>query len=76
VAQKNWEDYLIIQEGVYPDIDESTYRAAEGISKSMLWEFGEYATPLHWKARKPKVSTPDMDFGCVVWSAVSDIYFD
>ncbi len=58
------------EEGVYPDLPEAVYRAADAISQSQLKEFGEYATPLHWKARKPKEPTPDMQFGSVAHCAI------
>jgi hypothetical protein len=54
-----------IAEGVYQDLPAAEYHAAEGASKSLLWEFGQASTPLHFKKRKPKVATLDMQFGTV-----------
>lgn len=58
------------EEGVYRDLPEQVYRAADAISQSQLKEFGEYATPLHYKARKLKVATPDMEFGTACHAAI------
>jgi len=57
-------------EGIFPGMDEKTYRAADAISQSELKEFGQAATPLHYRARKPKEPTPDMEFGSVAHCAV------
>lgn len=58
------------EEGVYPGVPEEAYRSSEGISQSELKEFGSAATPLHFKTRKPKEATPDMEFGTVCHAAI------
>lgn len=60
----------MVDEGIYPNVPESVYRAHEGISQSELKEFGNAATPLHFKALKPKEATPDMEFGTVCHAAI------
>lgn len=57
-------------EGVFPGMSEAVYRAADAISQSELKEFGQAATPLHYKHRKPKEPTPDMEFGTVCHAAI------
>jgi len=58
------------EEGVYPGVSEEIYRASPGISQSELKAFGEEATPLHFKSRKPKEATEDMEFGTVCHAAI------
>jgi hypothetical protein len=57
-------------EGIYYDLPESVYRADEAVSQSLLKEFGESATPLHFKTRDPKEPTEDMEFGTVMHAAI------
>jgi exodeoxyribonuclease VIII len=57
------------QEGVFEDLDAATYHSAKAVSKSLLWEFHEAATPLHFKNRKKKEATADMEFGTVAHCA-------
>jgi len=61
---------LLESEGVYTDIPEEIYRAAPGVSQSELKEFGDAATPLHYKTREPKEVSEDMEFGTVCHAAV------
>jgi hypothetical protein len=61
---------LLESEGAYTDIPEEIYRAAAGISQSELKEFGDAASPLHFKTRKPKEATEDMEFGTVCHTAI------
>lgn len=49
---------------------EKEYRAHEAISQSLLKSFGEAATPLHFKAAKPKEATADMLFGTCAHAAI------
>lgn len=57
-------------EGVYFNLSEVEYRAADGVSQSELKEFGNSATPLHFLARKPRPQTSDMAFGSVAHCAI------
>lgn len=63
-------NYDLIQEGSYSNVPEPIYRAADAVSQSELKEFGNAASPLHFKARKPKEPTPDMEFGVVSHTAI------
>jgi len=57
-------------EGIYPDLPEKVYREARAISQSEVKAFDEAATPLHFKAAKPREATADMEFGSVVHAAI------
>lgn len=57
-------------EGVWLDLPAEVYRKAPGVSQSMLKEFGDCATPLHWRASRPKEATPDMEFGTILHTAI------
>lgn len=57
-------------EGVWLNLPAEVYHRSPGVSQSTLKEFGEYATPLHYKARKRKVPTEDMEFGTICHTAV------
>jgi exodeoxyribonuclease VIII len=57
-------------EGVWLDLPAEVYHKAPGVSQSRLKEFDEHATPLHYKNRKPKLPTPDMEFGTICHTAV------
>jgi hypothetical protein len=57
-------------EGVWLNLPAEVYHRAPGVSQSTLKEFGEYASPLHYKARKKKVATADMEFGTICHTAV------
>lgn len=52
------------------NLAEKEYRAHEAVSQSLLKEFGESATPLHFKARKPREATADMEFGTAAHCAI------
>jgi exodeoxyribonuclease VIII len=58
------------EEGTYFDMPAEVYHAAPAVSKSLLWEFHEAATPLHFHKREPKVATADMQFGTVCHAAI------
>jgi hypothetical protein len=60
----------IIKEGIYFDLPSKEYHAAEGVSKSLLFEFASAASPLHFRNRDPKVATADMEFGTVCHTAI------
>lgn len=57
-------------EGIYSNVSESDYRSSPGISQSELKEFGASATPLHYKTRKPKEATADMQLGTLCHTAI------
>lgn len=57
-------------EGEYVGIPESEYRKSEGVSQSELKEFGNAASPLHYRSQKPKEATSDMEFGSVCHFAI------
>lgn len=63
-------DLHLFEEGVHFNVSEKLYRDAEGVSQSLLKEFGNAATPKHFLAREPRVATPDMEFGTVCHAAV------
>lgn len=60
----------LLSEGSYSNVPEPEYRAADAVSQSELKEFGNAATPLHFKSKKPKEATPDMEFGTVCHTAI------
>lgn len=60
----------IIAEGIYFGLPAEEYHAAEGVSKSLLFEFASAASPLHFRHRDPKVATTDMEFGTVCHTAI------
>lgn len=57
-------------EGVWYDLTSEVYHKAQGISQSRLKEFDEFATPLHYLARRPKSPTEDMEFGTICHTAI------
>jgi len=57
-------------EGVFTDLPAEIYHSANAVSKSLLWEFHEASTPLHFKHRKKKEATADMEFGTVAHCAI------
>jgi len=57
-------------EGIFFGLSAEDYHSAPGVSQSMLKEFGSYPTPLHFKARKPKEPTEDMEFGTICHTAI------
>src|SRR5579871_516069 len=57
-------------EGVWLDLPAKTYHAAPGVSQSTLKRFGEAGSPLHFKTQKPKLASPDMQFGTVCHTAI------
>ena len=59
-----------MKEGIYLNLPMEDYRKAEGVSQSELKEFGRAATPLHFRHRKKKEPTPDMEFGTVCHAAI------
>lgn len=59
-----------MDEGIYFDLSFEEYQKADGISQSLLKEFGAAATPLHFSVREPRKQTPDMAFGEVCHAAV------
>jgi len=61
---------MIFEEGVHFNIPEAEYRSADGVSQSLLKEFGNAATPKHFQVREPRVATADMELGTVVHAAI------
>jgi hypothetical protein len=57
-------------EGVWLDLPSDVYRNAPGVSQSMLKDFGDHASPLHFRASKPKEATEDMEFGTICHTAI------
>lgn len=58
------------KEGIYTDLPAEIYHSSNAVSKSLLWEFHESATPRHFKNQKPKAATADMEFGTVAHCAI------
>lgn len=57
-------------EGVWLDLPAEVYRNAPGVSQTLLKDFGEHATPLHFRSGKPKKVTEDMEFGTICHTAI------
>lgn len=69
-AQQTPGAFVNDTEGVWFGLDAETYHKAPGVSQSRLKEFDEFASPLHYKARKPKTVTEDMEFGTIMHTAI------
>jgi hypothetical protein len=66
----NSDPFIPNTEGVWLDLDAETYHKAPGVSQSRLKEFDAYASPRHYRARKPRAATPDMEFGTICHTAL------